>query len=78
MASWGFGLKFLDLQIIIRDYLIQSRIKTIFKNSMPGRTWFLLFRKRHSKITVRIAQIFPLNRAEAMNPKVLDTFFEMC
>ena len=78
LASWGFGLELLDLQIIIRDYLIQSGIKTIFKNSMPGRMWFSLFRKRHPEITVRVAQNFPLNRAEAMSPKVINDFFEMC
>lgn len=48
-----------------------------FKNSVPGRTWFKLFRKRHPCLTLRVAQNFPKNRAESLSKSILDDFFKM-
>jgi len=65
LSKWGFGLNTLQLQMIVNDYLTSSATPNRFKNSTPGRKWFVLFRKRHPSLSVRVVQNFPKNRAEA-------------
>ena len=77
LAKWGFGLNLIQLQSIVKDYLLTTGTKNKFKDCTPGRTWFRLFRKRHANLSLRVAQNFPLNRAEALSKEILNNFFKM-
>ena len=77
LSLWGFGLNIIQVQNIVRDYLISSGTPNRFKNNTPGKKWFKLFRKRHANLTLRVAQNFPRNRAEALSSLVIDRFFKL-
>ncbi|XP_074651252.1 uncharacterized protein LOC141910034 [Tubulanus polymorphus] len=76
LSDWGFGLDRNDIRLIVRDFIRGLGRKNQFKGDLPGLDWMRLFEERHkSKISRRIAQNFPLNRAEACSQKIVDDFF---
>jgi len=77
LSKWGFGLNTKQLQMIVRDYLTSTRTPNKFKDNTPGRKWFVLFRKRHENLALRVPQNFPKNRAEAISKSVIENFFNM-
>jgi hypothetical protein len=68
LADWGFSLRVCDLQVIIQDYLIKTKIRNNLKDCLPGRKFCYLFMGRwKNEISNRIAENLPKSRAEAMN-----------
>jgi len=58
LSKWGFGLNTKQLQMIVKDYLTSTCTPNKFKDNNPGRKWFVLFRKRHKNLALRVPQIF--------------------
>ncbi len=44
------------------------------KEFEPGEHWWINFRKRHPKVTLRRADMLDRSRAEALNPTVVNVY----
>ena len=75
----GIWLKSCSAEKKYLSEIISNKLKPRIniKIATPGRTWFHLFLMRHSNLTLRIADNFPVNRAEALSQEVIDKSFNM-
>lgn len=47
LEKWGFGRTRKELLHIVSEFVEVSKLKTPFKNNVPGEDKFLSFKKRH-------------------------------
>lgn len=74
-ARMGFGITRAHLCFKMGRLATQMKLKTPFRNGVPGRDWFDGFRKRNPDIVFRSPT--PLNnvRARMLNPEVTKKYF---
>lgn len=48
MERWGFGITRQELFQIVAEFVTINKVKTPFRNNIPGDDWFIYFKKRHN------------------------------
>jgi transposase-like protein len=78
LADWGFGLTKIQIKQVIQNYSISSN-QNLFKNGIPGRSFFRGFLSRWNHvISRRLAGNLPVNRAAALSSHNINQFFDLC
>ena len=78
LGDWGFGFTDNDLLGVIKTYLDKTE-QNVFVNNIPGKTFLKNFRERWKhRLSDRLAQNLPSNRAQSLTPAKIDDFFQMC
>lgn len=76
LSEYGFPLTEIDLQMIIKDYLLaQGRNVKQFKNNVPGKDWSRSFLNRHKILSRRMANNIKRVRAQ-VSKDVITEFIE--
>ena len=77
LAEWGFGITTSELSYIIADFCNQTKLKTPFKDNIPGVDWFRGFKKRHPDLSERLPEQLPASRARSLTKDVKDKWFKL-
>lgn len=64
IAKCGFSIKKNELLDTVQRIVKDDNINTPFKDGRPGQTWHAGFLKRHSKLSIRTAEIVDKSRAK--------------
>lgn len=76
LPELGFPLNKDYVNAVIHEYLIQEEKPNPFgKSSLPGKDWWSNFFKCHPELVQRKPQHLTKERAEAVDPRVLDDWF---
>ena len=76
ISEYGYGLSFIRVQRIIKDYVEKEGIPNQFINNTPGKSWWRGFKKRNPRITMRRAQNIPVGKVKALTTENLDNFYQ--
>lgn len=76
LEKWGFGLSRKETLELVGRFVKDNKIKTPFKNSIPGEDWFLAFKKRH-KLSLKLPQCVEFARKKATDPYVINGYFDL-
>nr|XP_047137564.1 MFS-type transporter clz9-like [Hydra vulgaris] len=70
---YGLPLDSLDINNLVAQFCTAMRMKTLFKNGIPGKDWIISFRKRHvDKLRLHKPEILTFLRAKSVTREVLD------
>ena len=62
LAGWGYGLSFVQIQKIVRDYHVQAKTLYQFAKETSKRSWWKLFKKEiHISVSIILSQILNSN-----------------
>lgn len=75
MEKWGFRLSRFEVMEIVAKYVRINKIKTPFKNNIPGPDWFINFCKRHQLI--KKVQPVEYVRGKKTDPFVIANYFDL-
>lgn len=73
----GFGLSKRQFLAKTGGVVKQLKLKTSFRDGIPGKDWFLNLKKRHPEISIKKPQKLSVTRAKSMNKQVIDEYFEL-
>ena len=73
MAKLAHPLSATDLKLKVAE-ICHTR-GTPFKDGIPGKSWFILFQKRHPHLVLRTPQPLEVCRARNLCPSMVHTFF---
>ena len=76
-ADMGFGLSKRQFLAKTGRVVKQLKLKTSFRDGIPGKDWFLNLKKRHPEISIKKPQKLSVTRAKSMNKQVIDEYFEL-
>lgn len=76
MEKWGWGLSRKEIFRIVGDYVRRNRLKTPFKDGVPGEDWFLGFTKRHN-FSIKKPQSVEYARKKSMDPFIINGYFQL-
>ena len=76
LAELGFGIDRITVGRVVRDYLQSQERDNPFKDGVPGKKWWRGFLKRWPSLSERKPQHFPVTRAQASCPEVMDNYFK--
>lgn len=76
LEKWGFGLTRKEIVQLVADYVRINNIKTQFKNGIPGKHWFLNFKRRHN-LSIKIPQSVEFARKKNIDPFVIYQYFDL-
>ncbi|KAL5010141.1 hypothetical protein ScPMuIL_012446 [Solemya velum] len=74
-AQQGFGLTRRMLQVRVARLVRSLKIKTPFRNGVPGKDWLAGFLARHPDLTIRKPSALSTVRARMLNPTVTGKYF---
>ena len=77
-AEWGFGLCRSDINGIIQSFLKFGKKPNPFRDGVPGEGWWSAFMKCHPNLANRRPQHLQLVRAKALNPEIVQLWFNEC
>lgn len=77
VAKVGFPITAAELKDCVQLYLDMKERRTIFKNNRPGRNWFNRFLKRHSNLSIRLAENLCKSRAAVSEDMIRNWFSEV-
>lgn len=72
----GFGIDRIIVGRVVRDYLHSQERDTPFRDGVPGKKWRQGFLRRWPSLSERKPQHFPITRAKASTPEVIDNYFQ--
>ncbi|XP_065648065.1 uncharacterized protein LOC136077840 [Hydra vulgaris] len=73
---YGLPLDSFDICNLVGQFCTTMRMKTPFKNGIPGKDWIISFKKRHvDKLRLRRPEILTFSRAKSLTHEVVDKFF---
>ncbi|XP_065654665.1 uncharacterized protein LOC136081288 [Hydra vulgaris] len=73
---YGLPLDSLDICNLVGQFYTTMRMKTPFKNGIPGKDWIISFKKRHvDKLRLCKPEILTFSRAKSLTHEVVDKFF---
>ena len=75
-AQSGFGVSRMQLAAKAAQIARQMRIKTPFRNGVPGKDWISAFRKRHPDLSLRSPTALSTVRARMLNETVTNKYFQ--
>ena len=75
ISDRGFGISRQNLLLKIGSICGQLKIKTPFKDGIPGSDWFLGFKRRNPEISIRKPQKLSTSRTKCMNRKLVGDYF---
>ena len=76
-AAMGFGLSRRQLLAKTGKMVKSLKLKTPFKNGIPGKEWFQGLKGRHPGITMKRPQKLSVTRAKSMNKQITDEYFDL-
>lgn len=76
LEKWGFGLSRKEVFELVGKFINENKIKTNFKNGVPGEDWFLYFKKRHN-LSLKIPQNVEYARKKALDPFTIYGYLEL-
>lgn len=76
MEKYGFGLSRKEVLQMVGDFINQNELTTPFKNGIPGKDWFLAFKKRHG-LSIKKPQAVEYARKRAADPFIIYPYFEL-
>lgn len=76
MEKWGFGITRKELLLIVSEYVQENKLKTPFKNNIPGDEWFKNFKLRH-KLSIKKPQSVEYARKKMTDPFVINEHFDL-
>lgn len=76
LEKWGFGLSRKEVFEVVRMFVIENKIKTNFKDGVPGEDWFLNFKRRHN-MSLKIPQNVEYARKKALDPFIIYAYFDL-
>lgn len=77
MAKLGFPLTPKMTCAFAWAIAMRSGKEHLFSANGPSKNWFTSFRKRHSQLSLRKMDNLERSRAEALNPEVVRSYFEL-
>jgi hypothetical protein len=76
MEQWGFGLSRAEVLGLVGEFVTSSKIKTPFKNNIPGDEWFSSFKQRHN-LSIKKPQPVEYSRKKMTDPFVINEYFNI-
>lgn len=76
LGKWGWGLTRKEVLEVVGRYVTEKKMKTPFKNNVPGEDWFLGFKKRH-RLSLKKPQSLEFARKKATDPFVIQNYFDL-
>ena len=76
LADLGFGVDRSMVAQVIYSYLLSQKRENPFKDGTPGKNWWQGFLRRWPSLSERKPQHFPVSRANASSPEVMDRYFK--
>lgn len=76
LETWGFGLSRNEVRQMVREFVRRNKLKTTFKNDLPGEDWFLNFKRRHN-LSLKKPQNVEYSRKKATDPFIINSYFEL-
>ncbi|MCO5593831.1 hypothetical protein L7F22_047849 [Adiantum nelumboides] len=70
----GHGISVIDVKLKVAE-MCQTR-HTIFTNGIPGKSWWLSFRKRHPELVFRVSEGLEQTRATRFRPEIVKTLHD--
>lgn len=66
-----------ELKLLVGEYVTKQKIKTPFKNNIPGDCWYQNCMKRHPSLSFKKSELLQKARTDARRPHVVYDFFDM-
>jgi hypothetical protein len=76
MEQWGFGLSRAKVLGLVGEFVTSNKIKTPFKNNIPGDEWFSSFKQRHN-LSIKKPQPVEYSRKKMTDPFVINEYFNI-
>ncbi|KOB65530.1 Uncharacterized protein OBRU01_22569 [Operophtera brumata] len=76
MEKYGFGLSRKEVLEMVGDYVNKNKLITPFKHGIPGKDWFVAFKKRHA-LSVKKPQAVEYARKKAVDPFIIFPYFDL-
>lgn len=76
MEKWGFGISRKELFLLIAHYVEANKLKTPFKNNIPGDEWFRNFKTRHN-LSIKKPQSVEYARKKMTDPFIINEYFDI-
>ncbi|KAJ3619046.1 hypothetical protein MTP99_005835 [Tenebrio molitor] len=76
MEQWGFGLSRAEVLGLVGEFVTSNKIKTPFKNNIPGDEWFSSFKQRHN-LSIKKPQPVEYSRKKMTDPFVINEYFNI-
>ncbi|XP_075990190.1 uncharacterized protein LOC142985832 [Anticarsia gemmatalis] len=74
MEKYGFGLSSKETIALVSKFIKTNKIKTEFKNGIPGYDWFSAFCKRN-RLSLKKPQAVEMSRKAACDPFIIKQYF---
>lgn len=75
LEKWGFALTRKELLELVGKYVNLNKLKTPFKNGVPGADWFISFRRRNN-LSIKVPQNIEYARKKATDPFIIYEYFD--
>lgn len=66
-----------ELKVLVGEYVTRLKIKTPFKNNIPGDCWYQNFMKRHPSLSLKEPELLQKARTQARRPHVVYDFYDI-
>lgn len=76
METHGFGLTRKEILQLVGQYVTDNNIQTPFKDNIPGKDWFIEFKKRH-RFSIKKPQSVEIARKKACDPFLIYYYFKI-
>lgn len=77
MSKWGFALLKEEIKDVIKEYVIENKIKNPFKDNRPGDDWFAAFKERHNLTIKKPEALEVTRRTITSDPFIIYEFYEL-
>lgn len=75
VSARGFPVTASELKDSVKTMLDLQQRQTIFKENLPGRSWFRSFLRRNETLSVRLAENLSKSRA-SVTKELIETWFD--
>ncbi|XP_031329207.1 uncharacterized protein LOC116160201 [Photinus pyralis] len=76
LEKWGFGLSKKEVLEQVAFFVKECKLKTPFKDGIPGDDWFAGFKKRHN-LSIKVPQSVEYARKKATDPFIIYNYFRI-
>lgn len=77
LEKWGWGLSRKEVLELVGCYVRRNNIDTPFKDGIPGKDWFIGFKKRH-RLSIKKPQTLEYARKKAgSDPFIIEGYFDL-
>ena len=77
LCKLGFSPTKIDIQNLVKNYVVEHNLKTPFKNNCPGKDWIREFMNRNNLSLKKANMISSARKSSTANPFIIYDFYDV-